>query len=52
MEQKLLYKVTKGEITNDKYWEMMNHRINAIIQQMYNTELNNAYVRGLKKEDK
>ena len=47
MEQKLLYKVTNGEITNDEYWEMMNHRIKAITRELYNAELNNAYVREI-----
>lgn len=49
MEQKLVYKVTKGDITKDKYWEKMNHRIEAIIKQLYNAKLNSAYVREAKR---
>lgn len=49
MEQELLYKVTNGEITNDEYWEMMNHRIKAITRELYNAELNNAYVREIQR---
>lgn len=49
MEQKLLYEVTKGNIAKDKYWEMMDRRIKAITKQLYNTELNNAYVREVER---
>lgn len=49
MEQKQLYKVTKGDITKGKYWEIMNHRIKVITKQLYNAELHNAYVREVKR---
>lgn len=49
MKQKDLYKVTKGDITKGKYWEMMDHRIKAITKQLYNAELHNAYVKEVKR---
>lgn len=49
MSEKQLYKLTKGDITKSKYWEMMDHRIKAITKQLYNAELHNAYVREAKR---
>lgn len=49
MEQKQLYRVTKGDITKDRYWEMVDHRIKAITKELYNAELHNAHVREVKR---
>lgn len=49
MGQELLYKVTKGDITMDRYWVMMDKRIRDITKQLYNAELHNAYVREVKR---
>ncbi len=49
MGQELLYKVTKGDITKDAYWEMMNRIIEISTRELYNCELNNAYVTEVKR---